>query len=164
MVLMMNQVQTEKEQYAELLEQMRTMGVAETGAIWNQVGVPRQGEDLLEMLGDGFPYQTVKALLDKGLFQKNEFIAITGIAPATLDRRKKEGYLNTAESDKVYRLLRIIDAATELFSGNQNNAIAWCRKKARGLGSRAPIEMVKTSAGTEAVLDYIGRIEHGVIS
>ena len=147
----------------ELLEHINTEGVAETGAIWNQIGVPRQGEGLLEMLNTGFSYQTVKALLDEGLFQKNEFIAITDIAPATLDRRKKDGYLNTAESDKVYRLLRIIDAATELFLGDQAKAMAWCRKTVRGLGLRAPIDMVKTSAGTEAVLDYIGQIEHGIV-
>lgn len=147
----------------EILQQMSNAST-QSNPIWRQVGVPSRGESLFEMLAHGFSYATVQALLEEGLFHKSEFINITGIAPATLDRRKRDGYLNTVESDKVYRLLRIIDAATELFSGDQAMAVSWCRSKARGLGNRAPIDMVRTSAGTEAVIDYIGRIEHGVIS
>ncbi|GAA6137568.1 type II toxin-antitoxin system antitoxin Xre [Arenicella sp. 4NH20-0111] len=147
----------------EILHQMSNAST-QSNPIWKQVGVPSRGESLFEMLANGFSYDTVQALLAEGLFQKSEFINITGIAPATLDRRKRDGHLNTVESDKVYRLLRIIDSATELFSGDQQKAVIWCRSQARGLGDRAPIDMVRTSAGTEAVIDYIGRIEHGVIS
>ncbi|MHC9037670.1 antitoxin Xre/MbcA/ParS toxin-binding domain-containing protein [Cobetia marina] len=34
----------------------------------------------------------------------------------------------------------------------------------RGLGGRRPVEMVATTAGAEAVLDLIGRLEHGVFA
>jgi uncharacterized protein (DUF2384 family) len=34
----------------------------------------------------------------------------------------------------------------------------------QGLGGARPAEMIATSAGTDAVLDLIGRLEHGVFA
>ena len=133
-------------------------------SIWNISGVPEGGIKLFDLLSNGFKYQSLNVVFELGLLSKSEFQKYTDIAPATLDRRRRSGVLNTDESDKVYRLLRLIDAAQQLFSSDFDGAIKWLKTPARGLANRMPIEMIRTSAETESVLDFTGRIMHGVIS
>jgi len=130
--------------------------------VWAAIGIPRRGALLFSSLKEGFNYSAVEALAVYGVNRK-ELCNFTGITLSTLDRRKSEGHLSTQESDKVYGLVRLIDAATDLFSGNEDKAKAWIRKSAKGLGDRAPIDMIRTTAETESVIDFIGRVKHGVI-
>ena len=133
-----------------------------TSGVWATIGIPRRGVLLFAGLEKGFAYSAIEALTVYGVNRK-ELSTFTGIALSTLDRRKSEGHLNTQESDKVYGLVRLIDAATDLFSGNEEKANAWIRKSAKGLGDRAPIDMIRTTAETESVIDFIGRVKRGVI-
>jgi len=146
---------------AKLIKQSKHAPAA--NGVWGALGIPRRGENLFSSLKEGFSYTTIEALVQFGWVNRKEFSAVTGIAMSTLDRRKNEGTLNTQESDKVYSLVRLIDAATDLFSGNTDKASAWIRKNAKGLGGRAPIDMIRTTAETESVVDFIGRVKHGVI-
>ena len=130
--------------------------------VWATIGIPRRGASLFAGLQNGFAYSAIEALATYGV-NRRELSRFTGITLSTLDRRKSEGHLNTQESDKVYGLVRLIDAATDLFSGNEEKANAWIRKSAKGLGDRAPIDMIRTSAESESVIDFIGRVKHGVI-
>jgi len=130
--------------------------------IWAAIGIPKRGASLFAGLENGFAYSAIEALARYGM-SRNELSIFTGIALSTLDRRKSEGHLNTQESDRVYGLVRLIDAATDLFSGDEEKANVWIRKGAKGLGDRAPIDMIRTSAETESVIDFIGRVKHGVI-
>jgi len=146
---------------AKLIEQSKHK--SKSGGVWGVIGIPRRGENLFSGLKDGFSYNTIDALVQFGWVSRKEFSSATGITMSTLDRRKNEGTLNTQESDKVYSLVRLIDASTDLFSGNADKAGAWIRKSAKGLGGRAPIDMIRTTAETESVIDFIGRVKHGVI-
>ena len=139
-------------------------GASQTDSVWVAVGLPRRGEELFKELQDGFEFDSVNKLIAYSFESAREFAHVVDIAEATLNRRKKQGRLNVDESDKVYRLCRVVDSATELFSGNKDKANDWMRKPARGLGERKPIDMLKTAAEYESVLDYIGRIRHGVFS
>ncbi len=132
------------------------------GGIWGKVGIPRRGERLYKGLEQGFDYSNIEALLSIGFINKSELSLFTGITKSTLDRRKNEGHLNTQESDRLYRLVRLLEAATDLLSGDEHKANDWVRKGAKGLGGRAPIEMIRTAAETESVIDYIGRVKHGI--
>lgn len=143
----------------QLTEQANNMDTP--SGIWADIGVPKCGALLFASLNNGFDYSTVDALAMYGVNRK-ELSAVTGITLSTLDRRKAEGHLNTQESDKVYGLVRLIDAAMDLFSDNKEQADTWIRQRTKGLGGRAPIEMIRTSAETESVIDYIGRIKHGI--
>jgi len=133
-------------------------------SIWALVGLPRRGEDLYAGVREGFHYNSVTKLISHSFESAREFASVVNIAEATLNRRKREGRLNEEESDKVYRICRVLDSATNLFSGDKHKAHVWMRKEARGLGNRKPIEMLRTAAEYESVLDYIGRIRHGVFS
>lgn len=114
-----------------------------------------------QSIREGLPYKFVTRITP-GRLSRKEFIGVTKIPPATLDRRKKTGRLNSDESDKVYRLMTILDAAERLFDGDNDKALNWCKSPARGLGGVPPIELADTTAGQDMVIDYIGRIEHGI--
>lgn len=56
----------------------------------------------------------------------------------------------------------VLDAATALHDGDLRRAIAWLQRPAVGLGGIAPVDHLDTPAHIDAVLDLIGRIEHGI--
>ncbi|WP_268844002.1 MULTISPECIES: antitoxin Xre/MbcA/ParS toxin-binding domain-containing protein [Aeromonas] len=43
-------------------------------------------------------------------------------------------------------------------------AMAWLHCPAKGLGGEIPMNILTTPSGVQAVVDLIGRIEHGVIA
>ena len=77
---------------------------------------------------------------------------------------KLGGVFNLGESDRLYRLAEISSAAIELFEGDEDKARNWLNHPVKGLGGKRPVDMAITSAETEATIDLIGRLEHGVFS
>ena len=146
----------------ERLTQTLTNSVPTRG-VWQDLGIPQRGAKLFKGLQAGFSYTTVEGLVSFGWVTRKELSEATGIALSTLDRRKAEGSLSMQESDKVYSLVRLLDATIDLFSGDSGKAGQWLRKQARGLGGRAPLDMIRTTAETESVMDFIGRVKHGVV-
>lgn len=131
--------------------------------LWDKVGIPPRGLALETAISKGLPYNVFLNIIELTGIDKNTLATCLSISPATLRRREKAGQFKPHESDKLYRLTNMIAVATELFEGDQNNAIAWLRSKNKGLGQKKPVEMVSTSAGCDAVRDLIGRLEYGFI-
>lgn len=138
------------------------MTVINQNIIWEEVGIPFRGEALLVAVSTGFEYPVFNRLISRSRLTETELSAALHIAPGTLLRRSKAGQFTTDESDRLFRLVCVIEAAEELFQGQQADAKRWLTSPARGLGERLPIAMVGTSIGTQAVLDLIGQLEHGV--
>lgn len=88
---------------------------------------------------------------------------ITSIARRTLARRKQEGRLQLAESERVFRLATLFDKAVEVF-GDTERARHWFKTPLKALAGRSPIEYSDTEIGAREVEDLLGRIEHGVFS
>ncbi len=72
--------------------------------------------------------------------------------------------LNPDESDRIYRITTIVDAADQLFEGDHEAALRWLKEPAKALGGVAPLDYLDTEVGADAVRDLIGRLEHGVIT
>ncbi|MFT5064098.1 MAG: putative toxin-antitoxin system antitoxin component (TIGR02293 family) [Gammaproteobacteria bacterium] len=86
---------------------------------------------------------------------------ILGLAPATMARRRSKGQpLKPVEGDKVLQLLRVYQAASSVFN-NPKEATTWLTSPVYSLGNKKPLDLVATSAGTEAVLDFIDGLEYG---
>jgi putative toxin-antitoxin system antitoxin component (TIGR02293 family) len=64
----------------------------------------------------------------------------------------------------VYSIATIFDAAIELFEGDVLAVRNWMISPVRGLDGKAPMKMLGTRVESRAVLDLIGRLEHGVIA
>lgn len=84
-----------------------------------------------------------------------------GISRATLHRRKASGRLGPDESDRVYRLQRLLKQATAVFGDNQR-ACEWLSFPQYGLGGAVPLDYARTEVGGREVENLLGAIEYGV--
>lgn len=58
---------------------------------------------------------------------------------------------------------RAFAKAVEVLDGRER-ATRWMAESCRALGSVAPRTLFGTDAGADAVLDELGRLEHGVVA
>lgn len=86
-----------------------------------------------------------------------------GISKATLHRRKLEGRLDPAESDRVVRYARLMGQAVTVF-GTEAQAREWLSAPQPGLGGAVPLDYAETEVGAREVERLLGRIEYGVYS
>lgn len=61
------------------------------------------------------------------------------------------------------RLAWVVSRASEVF-GDSVAAIDWLKSPNASLRGNAPLSLLDTDVGAEAVLDTLGRIEHGVFA
>ncbi len=85
------------------------------------------------------------------------------LSPRSLQRRRHEGRLARYESDRLYRLARII-ALAKLSIGDDGRAIEWLKRPNRALGGKVPLDMIDTELGARAVENVLGRIAYGGMS
>ena len=102
--------------------------------------------------------------LQKALDLPLEKIAtFLGMSRATLHRRKTQGKIATAESERLVRYHRLLEKAKNVF-GDTESAREWLTHRQPGLGKAKPIEFAKTEIGAREVENLLGRIEYGVYS
>ena len=131
---------------------------------WRGLGLPSRGPQLHEALEKGVPYKVYTKLAAVAGLESQELARYVVISPATLQRRAQAGRFKQDEGDRLYRFAKVYKSAVDLFEGNRERAKRWLLNPVRGLGNRRPVEMVATTAGAEAVLNLIGRLEHGVFA
>jgi putative toxin-antitoxin system antitoxin component (TIGR02293 family) len=124
---------------------------------------PRSPLDWVGVIRGGVPAAAVEAILSAVQLSQTELALALGIPERTLARRKREGVLNSEESAKLVRLARVVSRATEIFEGPAI-AIDWLKSPNAALGRNAPLSLLDTDIGAEAVFDTLGRIEHGVFA
>jgi putative toxin-antitoxin system antitoxin component (TIGR02293 family) len=132
--------------------------------LWGKVGIPSRGLALQSAISKGLSYDVFVQIAELTRIDKKALAACLSIAPATLHRRAKTGQFTPDESDKLYRTIGVLVAATALFEGNQDEAVNWLLSDIQGLGEKRPLDMLSTSAGCDAVIDMIGQLEHGVFA
>lgn len=137
---------------------------AATAGFWQQLGIPPRGAQLYAALHAGLPYEVFERLAQFTDITRTALAIHLGIAPATLQRRLKVRQFNAEESDRLFRLASVYKAALDLFEDDVEATRRWLVEPVRGLGNHRPLEMLGTSAETQAVLDLIGRLEHGVVA
>ena len=111
----------------------------------------------------GFEYKIIKILSDQLSLSQKDIAQYIDVSPSTVSRRREEGLWHETESDKLYRLQRIVAAARSFFN-EEEAASAWIKSEVRGLGYKKPIEMVRTTAGYDMVVDLLGRLSDGVVT
>lgn len=53
-------------------------------------------------------------------------------------------------------------ARATVVMGSENAAVSWMNRPAIGLSNQKPVDLLSTSAGIEAVKEYLTRLEYGV--
>jgi len=146
------------------VKEYRPKATARKEDFWKALGLPSRGTKLHEALNEGVSYKVYTKLAETTGLESKELARYVVIKPATLKRRANAGYFNPAEGDRLYRFAEVYKSAMDLFEGDRVRARGWLLSPVRGLGGRRPVEMLATTAGAEAVLDLIGRLEHGVFA
>jgi putative toxin-antitoxin system antitoxin component (TIGR02293 family) len=77
-------------------------------------------------------------------------------------RRKERKRLSPAESDRLYRLARVLQHANRVFETPEGSA-DWLHTPNAALGDQQPVTLLDTDIGVAQVDEVIGRIEHGIV-
>lgn len=133
-------------------------------SLWQQLGIAERGPKLYQALHEGFSYNIFDKLAQISGLDKKQLAQICQLAPATLARRAKLGKFTQDESDRLHRFATVLVAANTLFANDMAAAKRWLTEPVYGLGDKAPLDMLGTTAETQAILDLIGRLEHGVFA
>ncbi|WP_116134074.1 antitoxin Xre/MbcA/ParS toxin-binding domain-containing protein [Tropicimonas sp. IMCC34043] len=126
----------------------------------------RNALDAHDLLVKGLPSASLLHLVNAVAFLERDdaLMKAIGISVRTLQRRKtdKKATLLTGEqSNRTWRFAEILGHAIEVM-GSKAEAEAWMNRPAIGLENRKPVDLLATSAGAEAVDEYLTRIEYGV--
>lgn len=125
--------------------------------------LPPRGKPLLEAINKGF---SVKALQDVASNLSASIYKIgthINIKATTLNRRLRAGALTSTESDRLYRFIEVYDSTLDLFDGDKAAAYQWLNSPAVGLSGELPVNLIRTSTGSNDVLSLISKIELGVL-
>ena len=123
----------------------------------------RSQTDLQAAIREGFPQTVVDEVMRAAGITLKELAAALDLSARSLQRRRREGRLATYESDRLYRLARIVGLAKH-YLGNGETATRWLKRPNRALGGSAPLEMIDTEPGARAVENVLGRIAYGGVS
>ena len=119
--------------------------------------------DLREAIREGFRPAVVEKLMQAAGLTLKELAAALDLSPRSLQRRRRSGRLARYESDRLYRLARIVALADESL-GDRERAIRWLKRPNRALGDLAPVAALDTEPGARQVENLLGRIAYGGIS
>jgi putative toxin-antitoxin system antitoxin component (TIGR02293 family) len=92
-----------------------------------------------------------------------ELAASLDLSPRSLQRRRQEGRLAQHESDRLYRLARIV-ALAKHYLGDDGAAVRWLKRPNRALGGLIPLNSLDTEPGARMVENVLGRIAYGGVS
>ena len=120
-------------------------------------------DDLRKAIREGFPPAVVEELMRASGLTLKELANALDLSHHSLQRRRRSGRLARYESDRLYRLARIIALANE-FIGDHQKAMRWLKRPNRSLDGIAPVEALDTELGARQVENVLGRIAHGGIS
>jgi putative toxin-antitoxin system antitoxin component (TIGR02293 family) len=123
----------------------------------------RTESDLQAAIRKGFPQSVVGEVMHAAGLTLKEVAASLDLSPRSLQRRRREGRLARYESDRLYRLARIV-ALAKHYLGDDETATRWLRRPNRALGGSAPLQLIDTELGARAVENVLGRIAYGGVS
>lgn len=116
---------------------------------------------LVDLIQRGLPVQSADEVVIWRVITADEVRDMI-VPTRTLARRRKEGRLDSNESDKLVRIARIVELARETMS--EEKAALWMRRPNRALKNKVPLELCRTEAGARLVEAVLGRISYGGIS
>jgi putative toxin-antitoxin system antitoxin component (TIGR02293 family) len=123
----------------------------------------RTETDLQAAIREGFPQKVLKKVAQSAGITLGELAASLDLSARSLQRRRHEGRLAQYESDRVYRLARIV-ALAKHYLGDDRAATRWLKRPNRALGGQIPLGLIDTESGARAVENVLGRIAYGGVS
>jgi len=119
-------------------------------------------EDLVKRVREGLPFSALTVVADQYGMSREVLCAVLHLSRRNLLRRKEQKRLSADESDRLYRLARVLAHANRVF-GEPEESADWIQAPNPALGKQQPLALLDTDIGTQQVDDVLGRIEHGLI-
>jgi putative toxin-antitoxin system antitoxin component (TIGR02293 family) len=132
-------------------------------SVWMTLGLPSRGSMLHDLVHEGLPFEYLERIASFLLVPRGVVSKAICVSPTTMARRAKAGQFNAVESDRLVALVAVFEEALSLFENDVAAATEWMSTPVRGLGSKRPLDMMRTRVETEAVIDLIGRLERAVL-
>ncbi len=122
----------------------------------------RSPEDLTERLRKGLPFAALTAVMEQYGISRDALCTILHLSARNFLRRKEQRRLSPDESDRLYRLARVIAHANRVFEDPEESA-DWIQSPNTALGKQQPLTLLDTDIGVQQVDQVLGRIEHGIV-
>lgn len=116
--------------------------------------------DLVRLVRRGLPVNALQHVIDTGRLTRAEVDTVV-LPRKTLANRRRLGTLTQDQSDRLFRVARVL-AMAELIFGSREKAGDWLRRPTTPLDGERPLEMLDTDEGTRQVEALLGRIAHGI--
>jgi putative toxin-antitoxin system antitoxin component (TIGR02293 family) len=116
--------------------------------------------ELTQQIEKGFPAGALDILGAQLETAPLDLASLLGVSARTLQRSKVS--LSPAVSDHLYRLGNLLDVAVR-FHGSREAAVRWLKSPNLAFVDVTPLEYARTEAGTQAILDLLHGLEHGVV-
>lgn len=107
----------------------------------------------------GLPSHVFDDLLEQLGLTTSELSSIIRVAERTIQRRKKDGHFPPDESDRIFRIVVLIDRAEQVLGAG---GTAWLTTPNHWFAGETPLQFADTETGGREVLQALGRLEHGV--
>jgi len=122
----------------------------------------RSADDLVAKVRSGLPFASLMAVMDGYGISRDALCRILHLSPRNFLRRREQKRLAPDESDRLYRLARVIAHANRVFEDPADSA-DWIHAPNLTLGKREPVALLDTNIGVQRIDDVLGRIEHGIV-
>ena len=122
----------------------------------------RSLEDLTKRVREGLPFSALSAVVQQYEISRDVVCEILHLSRRNFLRRKQQHRLSPDESDRLYRLARVLAHANRVFEDPQESA-DWIQTPNTALGKQQPLTLLDTDIGVQQVDQVLGRIEHGII-
>lgn len=128
----------------------RSFAVAEPSALGNLVRA------------QALPFSVTRELADQLDIAAADLYKLMGVSERTAARRLAgKQALSRDETEKVIRIKRVVDIASEIF-GSLEKARHWLARPNSQLGDQSPLSQLDLEVGAEHVRALLTRIDHGV--
>jgi len=147
---------------------MKTFSLSSTPArpqrLWQVAGLNNaDGVALLGQINEGLDGKVANRITDWARITQNDLRKMSGIPSTTFSRSVKARF-NPEQSERLVRIIRVIDRAVDLFEGDKEAAQKWLNEPNRALSWKVPADLMASETGAYEVIKLITRLEHGVYS
>jgi putative toxin-antitoxin system antitoxin component (TIGR02293 family) len=122
----------------------------------------RSPQDLAERVRKGLPFAALSAVMEQYGIARDVLCDLLHLSPRNFLRRKDQKRLSPDESDRLYRLARVLAHANRVFEDPDESA-DWIQTPNVSLGKQQPLTLLDTDIGVQQVDQVLGRIEHGIV-
>lgn len=119
-------------------------------------------EDLAKRVREGLSFSALTSVVQQYAISHDVVCEILHLSRRNFLRRRQQNRLSPGESDRLYRLARVLAHANRVFEDPEESA-DWIQTPNTALGKQQPLTLLDTDIGVQQVDQVLGRIEHGII-